>query len=93
MKISVFTQLLNELSKYSAKNDKAACSLKDLGKINDLDQEITKCYNNGYFTYQEYRILNDLCTQVKNSMRNIIRIKNQVKALERNIRKNKLIYA
>lgn len=90
---SVFTQLLDELTRYSKKNDNASVNLKDLSKINDLEMRITTYYNNGYYTYPEYRILNDLCMQVKNTMRGVIKTNNQVKALERDIRKSRRMYA
>lgn len=90
---SIFTQLLNQLTKYSKKNDAAVSTLKDLSQINDLEQKIAACYNNGYYSYPEYRILNDLCVQIKGTMREVIRVNNQVKALEKGIRKNRLMYA
>lgn len=90
---SVFTQLLDELTRYSKKNDNASVNLKDLSKINDLEMKIITYYNNGYYTYPEYRILNDLCMQVKNTMRGVIKTNNQVKALERDIRKSRRMYA
>ena len=91
--LSVFTQLLNELTRYSKKNDMATSNLKDLAKLNDLEVRITKCYNNNYYTFPEYRVLNDLCTQIKSDMKEVIRINNQVRAIEKDIRKNRLMYA
>ncbi len=90
---SVFTQLLNELTRYSKKNDNATSNLKDLSKVNDLEERIVRCYNNNYYSFTEYRLLNDLCAQIKNQMREVIRTNNQVRALEKDIRKNRLIYA
>ena len=90
---SVFTQLLNQVTKFSKENDAATSTLKDLSQINDLEHRIITYYNNGYCTYSEYRILNDLCVQVKSTMREVIKVNNQVKALERDIRKNRLMYA
>lgn len=90
---SIFTQILNQLSKYSKKNDSATSTLKDLSKVNELEKQIIRCYNNNYFSFAEYRILNDLCSQIKNTMREVIRVNNQVKAIERNIKKTRLLTA
>lgn len=90
---SVFTQLLDELTRYSKKNDNATSNLKDLSKVNDLEARIIRCYNNNYYSFSEYRILNDLCTQIKCQMREVIRVNNQVRAIGKDIRKSRRISA
>lgn len=90
---SVFTQLMEELTRYSKKNDTATSNLKDLSKLNDLEQQIERCYKNGYYSFSEYRLLNELCAQIKLTMRNVIRINNQIKATTRNIKETRRKFA
>ena len=90
---SVFTQLLEELTRYSKKNDMATSNLKDLSKVNDLEEQIVKCYHNGYYSFSEYRLLNELCAQIKMTMRDVIRTNTQVKAIEKNIRETRRKFA
>ena len=90
---SVFTQLLNELLRYSKKNDAATVKLSDFADIQALEEKIKNYYDRNYYSYGEYRILHDLCTQVKATMREVIRVNNEVKSLEKNIRKARLKFA
>lgn len=85
----VFTQLLDELVRYSKKNDTAKATIKDFSNLQKLEDKINNCYSRNYYTYGEYRILIDTCIQVKSTMREVIRVNNEVKSLGRQIRLNR----
>ena len=87
---SIYTQLLDELLKYSKKNDTASVKFKDLAALQDLEEKINNLYSRNYYSFAEYRILIDLCAQTKTTMREVIRVNNEVKALEKTIKKSRL---
>ena len=85
---SIFTELLNELLRYSRKNDTAVSNFSDLVAVQNLEDRITRCYNSNYYSHNEYRILIDLCYEIKTSMREVIRYNQQIKAFRKQSRKN-----
>lgn len=89
----IFTQIMSELLRYSKKNDTAKATFTDFANMQNLEQRIHTCYDNNYCTYSEYRVLIDTCTQIKTTMREVIRLNHEVKAIEKHIRKSRRKYA
>ena len=90
---SVFTQLLTELNRFSKKNDNATVNYSDLVNINKVENRIITCYQSNCYSHNEYRILIDLCYQLKSDMREVVRINQEVKAIERKITRDRLKFA
>jgi hypothetical protein len=86
---SVFTYLLNELLKYSKRNDAAASNYTDLVNIQKLEQKIIAFNNNNCLNFAQYKVLYNTCTQIKTEMREVIRINQEVKAIERQLRRSR----
>lgn len=90
---SIFTNILTELLRYSKKNDSATSTYKDLVEIQELETRVNNCFRHGYLNYNEYRILVDTCCHIKAEMKAIVKLNQEVKAIEKRIRKGRFIPA
>ena len=93
MKVSIFTNFLNELLRYSKKNDSAAVKYADFVSIQKLETRIIDCYQRNSISHNEYRLLIDTCFYLKTQIREAIRVKNEVKTIERQLLKDRRLLA
>lgn len=86
---SIFTEYLQELTRYSAKIDRDTFREADFVELQKLQERITAAYNNNYFTLERRQMLRRIACHLTNEGREAIRITEEVKRISREIDKQR----
>lgn len=88
--MSIYTETLKELAKWSGKIDNAMITENDFVVLQRKREQITEQYNRGYFNMKQRNILRGIAEQLVDDARDVLRVNEEVKAIEREIRKQRL---
>lgn len=86
--MSLFTEKLRELAKYSAKVDKATITEKDVSALEGFRDAVYA--DRKYYTLRQRCVLRDTVTYLLEDAADVLRINSEVKAIEREIREQRL---
>ena len=88
--MSIYTETLKELAKWSAKIDNAKITENDFVVLQRQRERITELHNRGYFNMKQRNILRGIAEQLVDDARDVLRVNQEVKATEREIKKQRL---
>lgn len=88
--MSIYTETLKELAKWSGKIDNAKITENEFVALQRKRDQITEQYNHGYFNMKQRNILRGIAEQLVDDARDVLRVNEEVKAIEREIRKQRL---
>lgn len=83
---SIFTSILSELTGYSKKIDSGKANYSDLVKLQRLRTRINDGYNNNFYPYSKYRLLDGLCIDLENYMHELVRVNHELKRFSKHSR-------
>lgn len=86
---SIFTEYLQELTRYSAKIDRATFREADFVELQKLQERITAAYNHNYFTLERRQMLRRIACHLTDEGREAIRITEEAKRISREIDKQR----
>lgn len=70
--MSLYTELLQTLSQYSAAVDAGTVSHSDFTEFQRMEPRIIRAYQNGYYKHREYKTLIDTYLYIKEGFRIIL---------------------
>lgn len=88
--MSIYTETLKELAKWSGKIDNAKILEKDFVVLQKEREKIMEYYNMGYFNMRQRNILRGIADQLVDDARDVLRVNESVKRLSEEIRKQRL---
>lgn len=84
---SIFTERLQQLTRYSAKIDRATIKENDFVALQQLSEKIMEEYNHGYYDLQRRQILRNTALYLIDAARETLRINKEIQRISREIEK------
>ena len=88
--MSIYTETLKELAKWSAKIDNAKITENDFVVLQRQRDHITELYNCNRLNMKQRNNLRGIAEQLVDDARDVLRVNQEVKAIEREIKKQRL---
>lgn len=83
--MSIYTETLKELAKYSKRFDDAKANENDFAELQKLRDQIILREHQGYYDSRKRKMLWNICDDLVNECREIIRIKESIRQIHREI--------
>lgn len=87
--MSIYTECLQRLAKYSAKIDNAKVTENDFIELQRIREEIAGDYNREYFCLRDRNILYGITEKLIDDCKEVIRINSAIQEIEKEIRKQR----